>query len=252
MTEPSAPERSDPLERSDGRYHHGDLKPALKQAARERLSSHGSSAISLREIARTLGVSHAAVYRHYTDREELLADLAADGFATLARAQREAIVAAGPSPVEQLKACGRAYVRFGIDQPHLLQLMFGPEIERATTYGPLAEGGCELAAILSDLIGQGQASGDLRGGDSRDLALAAWSIVHGLTLLLVGQRIPGATVDMVFAKRAARHCTDLLVEGLASASASAAAAAAAAAAVAPPSRIAPAAPLAPIPDARRN
>ncbi|MGE0796720.1 MAG: TetR/AcrR family transcriptional regulator [Lautropia sp.] len=197
------------------RYHHGDLKPALRAAARARLDQGGATAISLREIAQAVGVSHAAVYRHYGDREALLADLAEEGFRTLTALNRRAIAATRGGPARQLKACGRAYVAFGTREPHLLQLMFGPEIRDWQAHPGLAAAGSELAAVFEGVIRAGQAGGDLRGGDHRDLSLFAWSIVHGLSLLLAGDRIPGVRVDAAFAERAARSCTDLSLEGIA-------------------------------------
>lgn len=73
-------------------------------------------------------VSHAAAYRHYADKQALLADLAEAGFRKLVAINRRSIAATGGGPIEQLQACGRAYVRFGVRDPHLLQLMFGGAI----------------------------------------------------------------------------------------------------------------------------
>ena len=197
------------------RYHHGDLKPALRSAARVRLDRGGAAAISLREIALAAGVSHAALYRHYSDREALLADLAEDGFRTLAALNREAIATTRGGPARQLKACGRAYVAFGAREPHLLQLMFGPEIKDWHAHPALVAAGNELASVFEGVIRAGQAKGTLRAGHYHDLALFAWSLVHGLALLLAADRIPGTRVDPAFARRAAQRCTDLSLIGLA-------------------------------------
>ena len=201
--------------RSTRPYHHGDLKSALREAARTRLAEGGAASISLRELAQGVGVSHAAVYRHYGDREALLADLAEDGFRRLAAANRDAIAATRGGPARQLEACGRAYVAFGTREPNLLQLMFGAEIRDWQAHAGLAAAGRELAAVFDGVIQSGQSAGELRAGSRAELSLFAWSLVLGLALLLASNRIPGVQVDDAFAERAARRCTGLVLDGLA-------------------------------------
>jgi len=207
MTRPS-PASSRP------RYHHGDLKNALQAAASALIAQRSADAVSLREISQAAGVSHAAAYRHYADKQALLADLAEAGFRELAQINRRMVAATRGGPVEQLKACGRAYVQFGVAQPHMLQLMFGGVIADWQAHPSLAQASAALAQTLADVVEAGQASGDLRAGDVGDLTLTAWSLVHGLALLIVGRRIPGARVDAAFVKRASQRCVALLVDGL--------------------------------------
>jgi AcrR family transcriptional regulator len=195
-------------------YHHGDLKNALQAAASGLLAQRGAESVSLREISQAAGVSHAAAYRHYADKQALLADLAEAGFRELAGINRQVIAATRGGPLEQLKACGRAYVEFGVRQPHLLQLMFGGVIAGWESHAGLAAASGQLAETLAGIVSDGQASGDIRAGDVGDLTLSAWSLVHGLALLIVGRRIPGMRMDAAFVKRAAAQCTTLLIEGL--------------------------------------
>src|ERR1700716_321467 len=96
-------------------YHHGDLKAALLQTAGETLEKQGLALISLRETARRAGVSHNAPYRHFPDREALLAALAAEGFAMLGERLRD----------QPGRVMGEAYVRFALEQPQRFRLMFG-------------------------------------------------------------------------------------------------------------------------------
>jgi AcrR family transcriptional regulator len=96
-------------------YPHGDLRRALIEEAGEVLESEGAAAISLRRLARSIGVSHAAPGHHFPDRAGLLAELAADGYAGLADALDKAMT--GTLPEDWLKATGRAYVRFGLSNP---------------------------------------------------------------------------------------------------------------------------------------
>ncbi|HJW12398.1 MAG TPA: TetR/AcrR family transcriptional regulator [Albitalea sp.] len=195
-------------------YHHGDLKNALQAAASALIAERGAESVSLREISQAAGVSHAAAYRHYADKQALLADLAQAGFSALADINRRTVASSRGGPVEQLQACGRAYVEFGVRQPHLLQLMFGGVIADWQSHPGLAQASADLADTLAQVVNAGQASGELRTGDVGDLTLTAWSLVHGLALLIVGQRIPGVAVDARFVKHAARRCTALLIDGL--------------------------------------
>src|SRR5690349_9700618 len=95
-------------------YHHGNLRPALLRAAGKMLEKQGPAGVSLREASRRAGVSHAAPYRHFADREALLAELAAEGFEMLAEALRGH---AG-------RDMGEAYVRFALEHPQRFRLMF--------------------------------------------------------------------------------------------------------------------------------
>jgi AcrR family transcriptional regulator len=163
------------------RYHHGDLQAALTAAAGKILEKEGLDALSLREVARRAGVSHNAPYRHFREREALLAALAAEGFGMLGQAQQAAAAAGG------LRAMGEAYVRFALAHPQRFRLMFGgripiarhPQLREVAT--KTFEG---LAGALSAGVPEAQSA--------RDSSIAAWALVHGLAQLLLGGRISGA------------------------------------------------------------
>jgi AcrR family transcriptional regulator len=167
-------------------YHHGDLRRALLQAAEELLERGGGhAALSLREVARAAGVSHAAPYRHFADREALLAALAADGFARLADALTAAAAAAPEGG--RTRAAGRAYLRFARAHRALYLLMFGPEI-RKSAHPALAEA---AGAAMAALRGAGEADRGAadRGGSgeaarARHAMVGAWALVHGLAHLI--------------------------------------------------------------------
>jgi AcrR family transcriptional regulator len=159
-------------------YHHGNLPAALLRTAGKILEKEGLEALSVRALTRRAGVSHAAPYRHFRDRESLLAALAAEGFARLGRAQREAAAAGG------LRAMGEAYVRFALAHPQRFRLMFGGRLKIAR-HAALREVATRTFEGLSGALAA-------RVGDSpgaRDASLAAWALVHGLALLLLGDRI---------------------------------------------------------------
>ena len=196
-------------------YHHGDLKNALRGAAAALIARQGVDAVSLREISQAAGVSHTAAYRHYADKQALLADLAEDGFRRLTAINRGLAESTPGGPVEQLKACGRAYVRFGLAEPHLLHLMFSQAIPDWSLHPGLKEASDELAATLADVVAAGQEAGGLRLAPLGELTLTAWSLVHGLALLLVGRRIPVPEIDDAFVEHVSQACVELLVQGLA-------------------------------------
>ena len=106
-------------------YHHGDLEAALIRSAGKILEKEGLDALSLREVARQAGVSHNAPYRHFAEREALLAALAAKGFEMLAQAQQAAAAKGG------LRAMGEAYVLFALEHPQRFRLMFGGQVSMA-------------------------------------------------------------------------------------------------------------------------
>jgi AcrR family transcriptional regulator len=178
------------------------------------LAERGAETISLREIALVAGVSHTAAYRHYADKEAVMADLAEAGFRELNAAMKDDIATTKGGVSRKLQAAGGAYVRFGVEQPHLLQLMFGAAIGDWQRYPALVEASAALYATLTEIIQSGQEKGRFRAGDPADLALTAWSLVHGLALLICGRRVAGSD-DVLFVERASQRVTALLIEGLA-------------------------------------
>ncbi|WP_428488130.1 TetR/AcrR family transcriptional regulator [Rhodopila sp.] len=170
---------------STSKYHHGNLYAALIDSGLALLRRDGIDALSLRGVAREAGVSPTAPYRHFADKEALLAAIAATGFARLDAALRAADETA--FGVAALRAQGVAYVGFAVAEPALFRLMFGPLIS-ATVDTP------DPTALLDEAQA---AYATLRRRVARLVAdsrveiasLAAWSMVHGLATLLVEGRI---------------------------------------------------------------
>ena len=167
-------------------YHHGNLREALVRCASDLLAERGISALSLREVARRIGVSQAAPYRHFPDKVSLLAAVAAEGFRGLSGSMtREADKAS--TTVERFEALGRGYIRFALDNAAMLRLMFGPEIECKADYPELRDA---AGAAFATLAGTTAALADGADGQpGRTAALAAWSMVHGLSNLLIDGQI---------------------------------------------------------------
>jgi len=171
-----------------GRFHHGDLRRALLQAAGQLLEKKGPLGVGLRAAARLAGVSQAAPYRHFADKETMLAALAEAGLRELAD-RLDAARAAAAGPGAALPAIAEAYVVFAADRPHLFRLMFGPEVADKGRYPGVRDAGLRALQILLDAIAAGQRAGLVRQGKPADLALALWAAAHGAASLMVDGRL---------------------------------------------------------------
>ncbi|MCE9579314.1 MAG: TetR/AcrR family transcriptional regulator [Deltaproteobacteria bacterium] len=168
--------------RSARPYHHGDLRAACLAHGRALLASAGLEAVTLREIARRAGVSPRAPYRHFAQRDALLAAIAEDGFADFGAALARARDRAGDDHGDRLRALARAYLGFAAAHPALLALMFGDAIAlRARRFPALARAAFATFAILRDEVAAVSAARD-RAGQARHAAIA-WALVHGLAEL---------------------------------------------------------------------
>jgi len=168
-------------------YHHGDLRRALIDRAVELISQKGASAFTLREVARRAGVSHTAPYRHFADKDALLAAVAEEGFRALHQRSADAAQAASEHPMLRFASAGETYVLFAIDKPAHFKVMFagvGLDDEALRTAADAA------FEQLVDEVLIAQRAGVIRQGDARSIALASWSMVHGLATLVVDGALP--------------------------------------------------------------
>ncbi|WP_017241169.1 TetR/AcrR family transcriptional regulator [Streptomyces sp. SS] len=165
-------------------YHHGDLRQAVLAAALDVIAAEGPGALSLRDLARRAGVSHAAPAHHFKDRTGLLTAIAAEGYDLLADALADA---------PELSERGVRYVRFAVDHPAHFTVMFQPELLRADDPALLAAKDRASAELRAGVTGLGSVP------DARTTGIAAWSLAHGFATLLlthnlddpVGDRDPG-------------------------------------------------------------
>ncbi len=171
-------------------YHHGNLRDALLARAEEQLATDGVDGISLRSLARDLGVSHAAPARHFRDKQALLDALALVGFRRLDDGLARAVTEAGGAFDDRLRGLGRAYARFAIAHPRLLEVMY------AGKHHP--EASAELLAVarrglglVADAVDTGQRAGAVRDGDPDHLALLLFAAVHGVAQLATGDLLDG-------------------------------------------------------------
>ncbi|MEU1530496.1 TetR/AcrR family transcriptional regulator [Streptomyces fagopyri] len=163
-------------------YHHGDLRRAILSAALDVIAAEGPSALSLRDLARRAGVSHAAPAHHFKDRTGLLTAIAAEGHGLLAATLTEAA---------DLREAGVHYVRFAREHPAHFQVMFTPELLRANDV-ELATARALSAESLRRAVAARRPGPDV---DPRLAAVAAWSLAHGFATLLLGHNLDGPVGD---------------------------------------------------------
>lgn len=173
-----------------GPYHHGELRPALLAAARARIDAEGPHGVSLRAVARDIGVSPAAPYHHFPDKDALIAAIAEDATREmnshlLRRAEN------APSPRARLTTLGIGYFEYAQAHPRLFALVHGPEAPESTASSAAREDQFQiLYQALADCM---------PGAEDRDIRIGfatAWALVHGLAILARDQRIQALLPDM--------------------------------------------------------
>jgi AcrR family transcriptional regulator len=187
-------------------YHHGDLRAACLRAAMELLEEGGATALSLRAVARRAGVSPAAPYRHYADRDALISAVGAVGYRELA----EQLAAAHPSPstADDFGAIAVAYVQFALQRPALFRVMFAEPCDTDNSERVAATNA--ISEYVSAIVQQSFPS-----FDTEALSTAAWALVHGLAFLHLDGKLDASTPDVVSNRvRAAVHAV-LTVSGVA-------------------------------------
>ncbi|MDX1755715.1 MAG: TetR/AcrR family transcriptional regulator [Marinobacter sp.] len=178
-------------------YHHGDLPQEVLQLALDTLRAEGDTAISLRAIAKRIGVSAPALYRHFTDRESLLAEVAITGFQWLRDRLRRVDQA---DPRHALLHIGLEYVAFAEDEPNLYRLMFGGRILPRGAHPRLDQAGLEAFRVLEETVAMGQSVGYLKPLPLPLMMATAWSLVHGLSELTIDGHLPGGDIEPALAE----------------------------------------------------
>jgi len=179
---PASTRKFPPVKRAPGRYHHGDLRRALLDAALDLVERLGPGGLTLREAARLVGVSHAAVYRHFADKTELLRAVAVEGMLGM-RDAMQASLAGIDDPVDAFQAFGVAYVMYAVEHPAHFRVMYSAEVD--CNEGPLAEAKEEKMGMLIAGVEACQKAGVFAPGTPERFAVVAWSLVHGLATLMV-------------------------------------------------------------------
>src|SRR5215471_16177313 len=169
-------------------YHHGNLREALLEASIQLIAEIGPSAFTLREVARRAGVSHNAPYRHFTDKDSLLAAVAAQGYIELNDAMLRAADRHSDA-LDRLKQAGLAYIAFALRRPEHFTVMFDAPVSKQTN--PEAAGASERAfSTLVSFVKECQDQRSLPPGPPIQFALLAWTMVHGIAKLATTGRLP--------------------------------------------------------------
>jgi AcrR family transcriptional regulator len=189
------------MRRSVGVHFEGDLRRALIDAAAATLDDVGVDGVSLREVARRSGVSHAAPAHHFGDKAGLLTAVAVEGFELFVAHLARVLAAVTDEPVDRLLALGRAYAEFAESHPGHFEVMFRPSPRASTTRPTLAASNAafESSADRSSTISS-SAGGPT---PTRGLAVAAWALAHGISVLRtqgsLAKHYPDASLDGVAA-----------------------------------------------------
>jgi AcrR family transcriptional regulator len=173
-------------------YHHGDLARALREEALRLIQEAGPDAVSLRELARRIGVNHAAVYRHYEDKLALLAAVAEDGWTKLVETMRASLAeeaAKSALPTDRLVRLLTSYVRFALAHPAHYRVMMGPRLNETGRFPSLEDPIEKGVTLLLTEIKAARAGGNLTEDRARDWALRVWMFAHGYVTLVLGRRV---------------------------------------------------------------
>jgi len=178
-----------PRRKRAGQYHHGDLRRALIDQALRTIDKQGVEGLTLRAVGEALGVSRTALYRHFSDKQSLIAAVAREGFRTLRRDLLEAWERDGRGQAG-FHAMGEAYLAFAVANPSHYRVMFGRFLESCVRDPELvqeAEGAFQ--ALVEALVAQ-QREGLARRDDPVMLARFVWSVVHGIAMLTIDGQLP--------------------------------------------------------------
>jgi AcrR family transcriptional regulator len=179
-----------PRRKRAGRYHHGDLRRALVEEALRTIHTAGVEHLTLRGIGEKLGVSRTALYRHFSDKQALLAGVGREGFRMLRLALTEAWEEHGKGR-EGFDAMGAAYVQFAVAHPSHYRVMFGRFLESCSKDAEFIQEATAAFQVLVDSLVEQQRSGLIRRDDPVLLARFIWSVVHGISMLVIDGQLRG-------------------------------------------------------------
>ena len=178
-------------------YHHGDLKNALIKAGIEILSKEGAAGLTLRKVASKAGVSHAAPYAHFADKQALIAAISTEGYRRLYERILAVTVQYADEPARQLVEAGWAYVEFALEEPDHFRITLSGviEVEKEKEYPAFVEMSQKGFQAVVSITRACQAEGILKEGPTELVALNVWALVHGIASLVLEDQVPQSILD---------------------------------------------------------
>jgi AcrR family transcriptional regulator len=182
------------------KYHHGDLKNALIEAGVDILAEEGVGGLSLRKVAGRAGVSHAAPYAHFTDKQALIAAISTEGYRRIYEQMETIIEKYSGTPLRQLVEVACAYVEFARVDPAHFKVTFSSAIEKEKDYPAFVEQSQKTLQLVIQVVETCQSAGVLKPGPADAAAVSVWSAVHGLASLLIENQIPHTVLERMSAR----------------------------------------------------
>lgn len=171
-------------------YHHGNLKEALISAGLETLSEQGMDGLSLRNVAKKIGVSHTAPYNHFSDKQALLAAISTAGHEQLNKILLDTFEKFKDASPNIISEIAWAYLQFAMDNPAKFKLMFSGALEEETDHPNFVEISLKNISLLEEIIVFSQRKGQIAEGNVQIIAIRLWSLVHGFTYLMLENQFP--------------------------------------------------------------
>jgi AcrR family transcriptional regulator len=176
-------------------YHHGNLRHRLIEAALEMIDESGAAELTLRGIAKRAGVSHTAPYRHFSNKEALLAAVAREGVSLMLSEINVRLERAKGDALTRFTVCGSAYIDFAIHHPAHFRVMYASPQKGVAVPEDLKPELSPVFQLFIEVVAECWKQGILQGESPYRIAISAWSLVHGFSLLVIDGRLQGEALD---------------------------------------------------------
>ena len=188
-------------------YRHGDLRSALMEAAIHSIQNTGEVQFSLRDLANSAGVTHAAAYRHFSSKKAILLEIAKEGYSNLSNKFKKIL----ENQADDIEGLGQAYVQFAVENPERFKIMFHPDIKLSEESTSPESLGFETFSHLLSAVELNIKNGNFIQQDDKLIAMTAWASVHGLSTLIVNDNLQKKmNID---SKKMAKIMTNNLMKG---------------------------------------
>jgi AcrR family transcriptional regulator len=201
------------VEKTAGSYRHGNLREAILIASLEAIEKNGVDSLSIREVAKTAGVTHQAPYRHFKDKEALLAAIAQDGFEKLYQEMSKSVNDIN-MPIEKITNLGVSYLSWAAEHPSHFRLMFSQNIPEFESYEGLQVAANSILTLVLQVTEENQDEKVIRNDDTRSLARQFWATVHGVTLLFIDKQFKPFKGDLKSGQKLVHEIILNLINGL--------------------------------------